>query len=445
MAQVKGWLTLCNRLHRTLPPEKVAILVHGFLFMLRRTLLAAALAASLPVPTLAADPKWPEVNAALDPYVDRGELAGMITLALHKGRVVHASAVGKRDLATGAPMQMDTIVRAFSMTKPVTAVAMGVLYDEGKWKPDDPVAKFLPELADLKVFKGMGADGKPILEAPAHPPTLREVLTHTAGFAYGFEPGYVEDQYRANNPLRAQTSKAAVAAIAALPLSYEPGTRWKYSIAMDVQGLIIERISGQSLPQFMQARIFGPLKMVDTGFHVPAAKRGRFAALYEWKDGKLQPPAGGSPFLSTYEADPGFASGGGGLVTTAADYARFASMLLNGGTLDGKRILKPETAKLMMTSHLSPQIVNGGFGIGIQRMRPGYEYGWNGVVVTDPAAAKVAMGKGSYLWDGAAGTWFWVDPENQVVFVGLVQRLMGMGFPPLQPVSQEAVKRALGR
>jgi len=413
--------------------------------MLRRTLLAAVLVLAAPVAGHAADPQWPAVNAALDPYVERAELAGMITLALHKGRVVHASAVGKRDLATGAPMRMDTVVRAFSMTKPVTAVAMGVLRDEGKWKPEDPIAKFLPELKDLKVFKGLGPDGKPILEAPKSQPTVGQLMTHTGGFAYGFEAGYVEDQYRANSPIRGRTSKEVIQRIAALPLDYEPGARWKYSISMDIQGLIIERITGQSLPDFMQSRIFGPLKMVDTGFYVPAAKRDRFATLYEWKDSKLQVPAADSMFASAYDRVPGFASGGGGLVTTASDYSRFAQMLLNGGTLDGKRILKPATAREIMTSHVSPQIVTGGFGIGMQRIRPGYEYGYNGVVVTDPAAAKVAMGKGSYLWDGAAGTWFWVDPENQIVFVGLVQRLMGMGFPPLQPVSQQAVKSSLGK
>ncbi|HEY0649949.1 serine hydrolase domain-containing protein [Phenylobacterium sp.] len=412
--------------------------------MLRRTLLAAALALVVPAAALAAEPRWAPINEALDPYVERGELAGMITLARHKGRVVHASAVGERDLASGAPMRMDTIVRAFSMTKPVTAVAMGVLRDEGKWKPEDPIAKFLPELAGLKVFKGMGPDGKPILEAPTSPPTVGQIMTHTAGFAYGFEAGYVEDLYRANPPMRGQSSAEVIQKIAALPLDYEPGARWKYSIAMDVQGLIIERITGRSLPDFMQARIFGPLKMVDTGFHVPVGKRDRFAALYEWKDGKLQPPSADGLFSSTYDRTPGFASGGGGLVTTASDYGRFGQMLLNGGTLDGVRILKRETAREIMTAHLPPQIVTGGFGIGsIQRIRPGYEYGYNGVVITDPGAAKVAMGKGSYLWDGAAGTWFWVDPENQIVFVGLVQRLMGMGFPPLQPVSQEAVKRSL--
>jgi CubicO group peptidase (beta-lactamase class C family) len=402
-----------------------------------------ALAAAAFATVAEAQPKWPAVDAALSPYVEKQELAGVITYALKDGRLVHASALGKRDLATGAPMQMDTIVRAFSMTKPVTAVAMGVLYDEGKWKPSDPIAKHLPELKDLKVFKGMDAAGQPILEAPAHPPTVGEIMTHTAGFAYGFEAGYVEDRYRARSPMRARTSKEAIEMIAALPLSYEPGARWKYSISMDVQGLIIERITGVTLPQFMGRRIFKPLKMVDTGFYVPAAKRTRFAELYEWKDARLQVIGPGAMFASTYSEVPGFASGGGGLVTTASDYARFGQMLLNGGTLDGAPILKPATAKMIMTSQLTPALVAGKFGIGIQQIRPGYEYGWNGVVVTDPAAAKVALGKGSYLWDGAAGTWFWVDPENRVVFVGLVQRIMGMGFPPLQPVSQQAVKASL--
>jgi len=405
--------------------------------------LCLAMWSGAPQAATAAEPRWPAVDAALSPYVERGELAGMTTLALRDGRLVHASALGKRDLATGAPMQMDTIVRAFSMTKPVTAVAMGILRDQGKWRPEDPIAKFLPELADLKVFKGMGPDGKPILEAPKSPPTVGQLMTHTAGFAYGFEPGHVEDLYRADSPMRSQTPKEFLQKVAALPLVYEPGTRWKYSISMDLQGLIIERITGRSLPEFMERRIFRPLKMVDTGFYVPAAKRDRFAALYEWKDGRLQPPGSSSMFTSTYERTPGFASGGGGLVTTAADYARLGQMLLNEGRLDGARILKRETAREIMTAHLAPELVRGGFGIGMQRIRPGYEYGYNGVVVTDPVVAKVAMGKGSYLWDGAAGTWFWVDPENRIVFVGLVQRLMGVGFPPLQPVSQQAVRSSL--
>lgn len=411
--------------------------------MLRRTLLGSMLA--LPAaPALAAAPNWGLVDAALQPYVDRGELAGMAILVMKDGKVVHTAAYGKRDLATGAPMRMDTIVRAFSMTKPVTAVAMGVLRDEGRWRPEDPIAKHLPELADRKVFKGLDVDGRPILEPAQSQPTMGQLMTHTAGFAYGLAPGPVDDIYRANSPLRAPNSKEALARLAALPLAYEPGAKWVYSLSMDVQGLIVERLSGMSLPAFMAKRIFRPLKMVDTGFHVPAAKRARFATLYEWKNGALAVPSAEGLFSSRYAETPGFASGGGGLVTTAGDYARMGQMLLNGGTLEGARVLTPRTAREIMTSHLSPQIVASRFGIGIQQIRPGYEYGWNGVVVTDPAAAKVALGKGSYLWDGAAGTWFWVDPERKVVFVGLVQRLMAAGFPPLQPASQEAVKRVLG-
>ncbi|WP_337185975.1 serine hydrolase domain-containing protein [Phenylobacterium sp.] len=425
--------------------------------MTRRHHLAAALfavALTCPAPAAwsqpqpaaakAASPAWAPVQSALHPFVDQGQLPGMITLAFKDGRMVHAEAYGVRDLATGAPMEMDTIVRAFSMTKPVTAVAMMILRDEGRWKPEDPIAKHLPELAGLKLWKGKDAEGRPILEAPATPPTVGQLMTHTAGFLYGFEASDVDAIYRSDKgPMRAASTEDFLRRVADLPLAYEPGTKWKYSIAMDIQGAMVERLSGQSLAQFMDARIFRPLKMTDTGFHVPAEKRGRFAALYEWRDGRLQAPAAGSPFLSDYATPPPFASGGGGLVTTAHDYARFARMLLGGGTLDGRRIISRRAAAEMMSNHLSPELVGGKYGIGMQQIRPGYEFGYNGVVVTDPAKAGVAMGKGSYLWDGAAGTWFWVDPENRLVFVGLVQRLMGPGFPPLQPTSQKAVRAAL--
>jgi CubicO group peptidase (beta-lactamase class C family) len=412
--------------------------------MLRRSFMASMLALPAAPALAAARPDWSLVDAALSPYVDRGELAGMSILVMQDGKVVHTAAFGKRDVASGAPMRMDTIVRAFSMTKPVSAVAMGVLRDEGRWKPEDPIAKHLPELADRRVFNGLGPDGKPILEPARTQPTMGQLMTHTAGFAYGLMPGPVDDLYRANSPIRAPNSKEALARLATLPLAYEPGTKWVYSLSMDVQGLVVERLSGLSLAEFMDRRIFTPLKMADTGFYVPPGKRDRFATLYEWRNNALQVPSADGLFSSPYAEPPGFASGGGGLVTTAGDYARFGQMLLNGGSLDGAKVLTPKTAREIMTSHLSPALVNGKFGIGMQQIRPGYEYGWNGVVVTDPAAAKVAMGKGSYLWDGAAGTWFWVDPERKLVFVGLVQRLMGPGFPPLQPVSQEAVKRALG-
>ena len=403
--------------------------------------LLAPIAIVLAAPSMAQT--LPAVDGALKPLVDGGQLSGVVSIAMKDGKTVHKSAMGKRDLATGAPMEMDTIFRAFSMSKPVTAVAMMILHDEGKWKPEDPVTKFLPELKDVKLYKGKDADGKPILETPKALPTLGQIMTHTAGFAYGLMPGPVDDLYRANSPLAAQDSTDFARRLGALPLAYEPGTQWQYSLAMDVQGAIIERITGQKLANFMEARIFRPLRMADTGFFVPAAKRARFATLYGWDKDKLVPLTGGT-FGSTYETAPGFASGGGGLVTTAGDYARFAQMLLNNGTLDGARILKPGSAKVIMTDHISPAIVNGKFGIGMQQIRPGYQFGYNGVVVTDPAAAGVDMGRGSYLWDGAAGTWFWVDPTNHIVFVGMIQRIMSSGgMPNVQKMSQAAVKASL--
>lgn len=386
---------------------------------------------------------WPAIDTAMKPLVDDGKLSGVVSIVVKDGKTVRHSAVGKRDLASGAPMEMDTIFRAFSMSKPVTAVAMMILYDEGKWKPSDPVTKFLPELKAVKLFKGMGADGKPILEAPKALPTMGQLMTHTAGFAYGLMPGAVDDLYRANSPLAAQNADEFVKRLAALPLAYEPGTKWQYSVSMDVQGAIIERISGRKLADFMESRIFRPLRMVDTGFFVPADKRSRFATLYGWDKDKLVPLTSGQ-FASSYATAPGFASGGGGLVTTAGDYARLGQMLLNDGALDGARILKPGSAKIIMTDHIPPAIVNGKFGIGMQQIRPGYQFGYNGVVVTNPAAAAVDMGKGSYLWDGAAGTWFWVDPTNRLVFVGMIQRLMSSGaMPNVQRMSQAAVKASL--
>lgn len=409
---------------------------------MRSGLIALALAMGLAGAVQAAeDPRIAAVDAAIQPMIDKGQLAGAVLQMHRNGKLVHRSALGMADLEAGTPVRTDSLFRVFSMTKPVTAVAMMVLYDEGRWKPEDPVSKFLPELAGLKVFKGMGPDGKPILEAPAHGPTMGQLMTHTAGFSYGFGQGYVDDQYRASALNGAASPKAYVDALAALPLAYEPGTRWQYSVSMDVQGRIIERITGQSLADFMHARIFGPLKMKDTGFFVPAGKAQRLVKLYTAdKDGKLVPASFGSSDLSI---PPGAASGGGGLISTSDDYSHFARMLLKEGELDGTRIISAASARQIMTNHIAPEIVNGGYGIGFQQVRPGYQFGYNGVVVTDPAAAGVALGRGSYLWDGAAMTWFWVDPTNKVVFVGMVQRLGGPGAPAVQPASQQAVKAAL--
>jgi CubicO group peptidase (beta-lactamase class C family) len=397
-------------------------------------LAAAAILAAAPSSAQDA-PVLEPVEAAMKALVDDGEIAGVATIAYQHGVLIHRSAVGVRDLASGAPMTTDTIVRAFSMTKPVTAAAMMILYDEGKWRPDDPIAKHLPELANLKVITHVDANGTPILAKPEREPTLGQLMTHTAGFSYGFTQDPVDELYRQANPLNATSADDFVARLATLPLAYEPGTQWRYSVSMDVEGAIIERLSGQTLAEFMEARIFRPLGMKDTGFMVPREKRDRFAAMYTWANGALAP----AEFGGDYSAVPAFASGGGGLVTTADDYVRFARMLLRGGLFEDVRILSEDADHLIRTNHVSDEIVNGGFGIGFQQLRPGYQFGYNGVVVTDPAAAGVAMGKGSYLWDGAAGTWFWVDPQNGFVFVGMIQRLMSAGgMPRIQDISQRA-------
>ena len=400
--------------------------------------IAAALIAT---PAPVAQPSVAQIDAVLSKMVDEGQLAGVAAEIWKDGALVHRSAYGKSDLETGAPMEANTIVRAYSMTKPVTAVAMMILHDQGKWRPEDPVAKYLPELANLKVLKSRDASGRPILAPAASQPTMAQLMSHMAGFQYDMGRGGIDDLYRAADLWGAKDNADFVARVARLPLRYDPGTAWEYSIAMDLQGAIIERLSGMSLRDFMKAHIFDPLGMTDTDFVVAEDKLPRLATVYEWKDGRpvkvTSHPLGNDP-----TAMPGFASGGGGLYSTAPDYARFARMLLGKGALDGKRIISEASAATIMSPHLPPEILKGGYGIGLQQMRPGYDYGYNGAVVTDPKAAKVALGKGSYLWDGLASTWFWIDPEHDIVFVGMVQRVAAEGGPPLQHASQAAVKAA---
>jgi len=373
------------------------------------------------------------VDAAVQGQIDRGELAGAVTLVARHRKLVHLNALGVKDIVTGEPMATDTLFRVYSMTKPVTAVAMMVLYDRGLWTPDDPVAKHLPEFAGVQVFAGLDSQGKPRLEAPGHPPTLLELMTHTAGLSYGFNPADPVDKlYQAAHIWSSSSLAEMSAKLAALPLAYQPGSKWLYSLSMDVQGALIERLSGQSLPDFMQEHLFGPLGMVDTAFHLPPEKRPRLASGYRQSRSGLKPE---KPMLFDHTEPPALASGGGGLISTAKDYARFAQMLLNRGELDGRRIISPEAAKLMMTNHLSEAMMSAGFGVGAQAIRPGFGYGFNGVVFTDPEACGIPVGQGTYHWDGAWGTWFWVDPKNDLLYVGMIQRGLNRS-PNLQALTQ---------
>jgi CubicO group peptidase (beta-lactamase class C family) len=377
--------------------------------------------------------------------VDQKQLSGVVTLLARHGKIIDYRAYGKQDVAAGTPMTRDTIFRAFSMTKPVTAVAMMLLYEQGKWLPTDPIAKYIPEFAQLKVLKSVDSSGQMVLEDSAHAPTMQQLMSHTAGFTYGFFGDTpVDKAYQAAGVMQSDSLQGMIDKLAKLPLLYQPGTRWVYSLSMDVQGYIIEKMSGQPLPEFMERNIFTPLVMKDSGFFVPADKRSRFATMYRGDEqGQMVTDPPGRGFGGEYDKQPTMPSGGGGLVTTALDYYRFAQMLGNNGQLNGVRVLSPASVRLMSANHLPPQLLSGEFGIGRQVMRPGFGYGYNCAVVYDPPLANLPDGKGTFFWDGAAGTWFWVDPANDLVFVGMIQRLAGPDLPNVQYQSRAAVYQAL--
>ena len=382
------------------------------------------------------------LHTLMQQQVDQKQLPGIVTILARHGKVVDYRVYGQRDMASGAPMTKDAIFRAFSMTKPITAVAMLILYEQGQWLPMDPISKFIPEFAHLRVFKGTDAAGNIILEEPVHPPTMQELLTHSAGFTYGFFGNSpVDKEYEKAAVMQSKSLQEMIDKLAKIPLMYQPGSRWAYSASMDIQGYIVEKLSGQSLPDFMQEHIFKPLGMKDTGFFVPAEKRSRFVTMYRSDDKGVVVPAPG--FGGEYAAQPTMPSGGGGSVSTAEDYFKFAEMLANGGELNGVRIVSPAAVQLMSSNHLAPNLLTGEFGIGPHTMRPGFGYGYNCAVVFDPPAANLPEGRGTFFWDGAAGTWFWVDPANDVVFVGMIQRLLGPMSPNVEYWSRSVVYQAL--
>jgi CubicO group peptidase (beta-lactamase class C family) len=377
-----------------------------------------------------------KLDAHMQGLVDTGHLPGVTTMLVRHGKVVNYAVHGKKGF-DGPPMTKDTIFRIYSQTKPVTGVAMMILYEEGKWKLDDPVSKYIPEFASLRVFKAVNPDGSFDTVPADRPPTMREVMSHSGGFAYGLVPDNPIDKAYARNVLSARTQKEFVDKIAELPLVAQPGTRWKYSVSVDIQGLIVEKLSGMSLGDFMQKRIFEPLKMSDTGFWLPAEKTDRLASLYLWspKEQKLVPASGFMVLDIT--KPPVMASGGGGLVSTNADYARFAQMLLNGGTLDGKRILKPETVKLMRTNALSDTIMSS--DVPPFNTARGRGFGLDFAIVLDSAKAG-PQGEGTFSWGGAAGTWFWIDPKNDLFFLGMIHILNKDGDPAIKDIDDDSAK-----
>jgi CubicO group peptidase (beta-lactamase class C family) len=383
------------------------------------------------------------LDEGMQATIDNKQLAGIVTMVARHGRLVHQKAYGLQDIAGAKPMQKDTIFRIYSMTKPITGVAMMILFEEGKWKPSDPIAKYIPEFADLKVYAGVDAEGKLKVEAPAHAPTLAELMSHTAGFTYGvFGNTPVDKLYQKSNPLEAGSLREFIERLAKLPLVYQPGEGWIYSVSVDVQGYLVEKLSGKPFPEFLRERIFVPLGMKDTAFLVPEDKLGRLATVYttDAKGPGLIPV----PHDANVSKAPGLPSGGGGLYSTAGDYLRFAQMLLNGGTLNGVRILSPSTVQLMRSNRLPERLMTGKFGIGFYTMQPGLGFGYDFAVFEDPNKIGSTAGKGTYLWDGAAGTWFWIDPANDLVFVGMIQRMLtASGAPSMEDFARALVYQAL--
>lgn len=408
----------------------------------------AAVATLAPLPTATpesvgfAPGALDKMDAGMQAIVDEKHLAGVVTLVARKGKVVQHKAYGFQDLEQQTPMRLDTIARIYSMTKPIAGVAMMMLYEEGKWQPSDPIAKHIPEFKNLKVFAGE-KDGQMVLEEPAHPPTMGELMSHTAGFTYGlFANTPVDQLYRKNHPLEAPSLQGMIERLATLPLLYQPGTRWVYSVSVDIQGYLVEKLSGKTFPEFLRTRLFEPLGMVDTAFYVPAEKLSRTATIYAYD--KTKAGLAPAPGEVTVTSPPGLPSGGGGLYGTAADYFRFAQMLLNGGEFNGKRLLKTATVDRMRTNVLSEQVLNSKSGVGQAQFSPAQGFGYDFAVVLDPDAAKRQVGKNSYWWWGIAGTWFWIDPTNDVVFVGIIQRRGGMpGAASHEDVSRRVIYEAL--
>jgi len=433
-----------------------------WLFSVTATLLmmlvhhGASTAADLPTATPEAmgfsGDRLKRLDALAQRMIDDKQYPGVVTLVARHGKVVYFNAVGQQDVVAATALRKDAIFRIFSMTKPVTAVAMMILYEEGRWNPQDPIAKFIPPFSMTKVYKSIDADGKMVVEDAVHPPTMRELMTMTAGFTYGVDATPVDKEYfdeQGRHALRSSSLQIMIDRLARAPLLYQPSSRWKYSLSADIEGYLIEKLSGMTLSEFMRRRIFEPLGMKDTGFYVPREKRDRLATLYktgahgELEDGSSDVEAFGYQF----DREPSLPIGGGGLVSTAADYYRFAQMLLNGGELGGVRILGPRTVRLMISNHLAEGLMTQFRGGGGEFMepRPGVGYGYGGAVITDPGLADVPVGRGTYLWNGWASTWFWVDPENDMLCIGLVQRLgaTNQGLASESPPNLEELSRAV--
>ena len=387
-----------------------------------------------------------ELDAMMKKAVDTGEVHGLAYLLVADDEEIQRNYFGYRSAENELPITEDTIYRVYSMTKPITGIAMMMLWEEGKWKLDDPITKYIPELSDLKVLDGVNEDGTPRLVDMERPPTMRELMSHTAGFAYGLGGTDPANQaFRDEQVLRSPDFGTLIDRVSGIPLLFQPGEDWFYSVSVDLQGYIVEKLSGQKFGEFLDERIFTPLDMDDAAFYVSADDYDRFSSVYTYsKDagGLINVDEEGRGFRKETVA---FESGGGGLVMTLDDYAHFCQMLLNGGSYNGKKLVEPETVALMATDVLPEGVEIWSAGNTDSRNGSGQGFGLDFGIVTDPVAAGTGQGAGSYYWGGAAGTWFWIDPVNDLYFVGMIQRMSGNPESDYDPraVSRTGVYNAL--
>ena len=371
------------------------------------------------------------LHQAMTGFVDRKEAGGIVTLIAREGKTVDVYATGFQDVEKSVPMKADSIFRIASMTKPVTSVAIMMLFEEGKLFLTDPVSKFIPAFKSTMVLEGTGADAKPVAARRAI--TIRDLLAHKGGLTYGFLAGggvgaaYRKEGVADGLTTTTMTLEENINKLAAQPLVSQPGERFNYSLSTDVLGRVVEVASGQPFEAFVRERIIKPLKMNDTDFIVPEAKWPRFVTVYS-PDGKgairpmQDPESFGNTHMSPwayYKAGKTYFSGGAGLASTAADYARFANMLLNGGALDGARLLSPKSIELMTRSHTSELTPP------LQLLGAGSNFGLGFRVVTDLAQTQTLGSDGMYGWSGIYGTTFWVDPKEKLIAVLMVQRYPG--------------------
>ena len=347
-----------------------------------------------------------QIRPVMQDYVDKENLPGFLTVVARHGKIVHVETVGMRDIENNKPIEPDTIFRIYSMSKPITSVAVMMLYEEGKFQLDTPVSKFIREFENMKVYND---DQTEISDAKGEV-TIKHLLMHTSGLTYGWGDKPVDERYKALKMSEPSATLAGMAkTLSDIPLVHEPGERWTYGVSTDVLGYLVEVVSGMPFEEFLQTRLFGPLGMIDTAFSVPPEKRDRFAALYSYsKDNGLERVGKKATADDTFTFFP---SGGGGLVSTAADYMRFCQMLLNGGELDDVRILGEKTVELMRYPHH-----DGWFGLGFSVVNDKESSD------TDDKESKDSPESvGSFSWGGAAATIFWIDPQKELIGLLMTQ------------------------